>query len=265
MHLGDHYGGGQGAVVVGAGKQRKLRCLAFLPSRPGQPHGDPYTSALVAAFADAFSARGGKVPAQAEIEKGDTDMTEVLEQFAVAGPDAIFFPLFITEGSAFAVQARAFDGLEGTTLISAVALLVSAFLETPPSEGLYFAGPESDFRSNVNEVTGRSGKQVLAAFETRHGGFPGSPYWAHTYDATTILLSAIEAVAVEDGDRLHLEPGGTAQAGGGNRYERPGRDAILRPVRRLRHGADEHLPPHGQERHRRFQAAGGLRIQPLSR
>ena len=56
--------------------------------------GDPYTSALVAAFADAFSALGGKVPAQAEIEKGDTDMTEVLEQFAVAGPDAIFFPLF---------------------------------------------------------------------------------------------------------------------------------------------------------------------------
>ena len=70
------------------------------------------------------------MPAQAEIEKGDTDMTEVLEQFAVAGPDAIFFPLFITEGSAFAAQAR---------------------------------------------------------------------------DATTILLSAIEAVAVEDGDRLHID------------------------------------------------------------
>jgi branched-chain amino acid transport system substrate-binding protein len=167
--------------------------------------GDPYTSALVAAFADAFSALGGKVPAQAEIEKGDTDMTEVLEQFAVAGPDAIFFPLFITEGSAFAAQARAFDGLEGTTLISADALLVSAFLETPQSEGMYFAGPESDFHSNVNEVTGRSGEQVLAAFEARHGGFPGSPYWAHAYDATTILLSAIKAVAVEDGDRLHID------------------------------------------------------------
>ena len=182
------------------------------------------------------------MPAQAEIEKGDTDMTEVLEQFAVAGPDAIFFPLFITEGSAFAVQARAFDGLEGTTLISAAALLVSAFLETPPSEGIYFAGPESDFRSNVNEVTGRSGKQVLAAFETRHATMrpPSSSRPSRPLPWRTVT-------------------------GGGNRYERPGRDAILRPVRRLRHGADEHLPPHGQERHRRFQAAGGLRIQPLSR
>ena len=179
--------------------QLELRSVATLHD------GDPYTSALVAAFADAFSALGGEVPASAEIAKGESDMTDVLVEFAMAGPDAIFFPLFITEGSAFAAQARAFDGLEGTTLISAAALLVSAFLETPQSEGMYFAGPEADFASNVNEVTGRSGQQVLAAFESRRGGFPGSPYWAHSYDATTILLSAIDAVAVEEGDRLHID------------------------------------------------------------
>ena len=167
--------------------------------------GDPYTSALVAAFADAFAALGGEVPVQAEVEKGETDMADVLVEFAAASPDAIFFPLFVTEGSAFAAQARAFDGLEETTLISAAALLVSAFLETPQSEGIYFAGPESDFGSNVNERTGRSGRQVLAAFDARHGGFPGSPYWAHTYDATAMLLAAIESVAVEDGDRLHID------------------------------------------------------------
>ncbi len=167
--------------------------------------GDPYTSALVAAFADAFAALGGEVPVGARIEKGETDMTDVLAEFAAAGPDAIFFPLFVTEGSAFAAQARSFDGLEGTTLISAAALLVSAFLETPQSEGMYFAGPESDFTANVNEVTGRSGEQVLAAFEAAHGGFPQSPYWAHAYDATTMLLSAIESIAVEEGDRLFID------------------------------------------------------------
>ncbi|MDE2652902.1 MAG: branched-chain amino acid ABC transporter substrate-binding protein [Gemmatimonadota bacterium] len=167
--------------------------------------GDPYTSALVEAFADAFSALGGTVPSQAEIVKGQTDMTDVLAGFAATGPDAIFFPLFVTEGSAFAAQARAFDGLEGTTLISAAALLVGQFLATPQSEGIYFAGPEADFRSNVNEATGRSGEQVLAAYDARHGGFPLSPYWAHAYDATTILLSAIEAVAVEEGDMLHID------------------------------------------------------------
>lgn len=167
--------------------------------------GDPYTSALVEAFADAFSVLGGEVPVQAEIAKGETDMTEVLTEFAAAGPDAIFFPLFVTEGTAFAAQARAFDGLEGTTLISAAALLVSSFLATPQSVGMYFAGPEADFSANVNELTGRSGQQVLDAFAADHGGFPESPYWAHAYDATTILLSAIGSVAVEVGDMMYID------------------------------------------------------------
>ena len=179
--------------------QLELRSVATLHD------GDPYTSALVEAFADAFSALGGDVPAQAAIEKGETDMTDVLDEFAAVGPDAIFFPLFIAEGSAFAAQARTVAGLEGTTLISAAALLVSAFLETPQSEGVYFAGPQADFRSNVNELTGQSGEQVLAAYEAGYGSFPPSPYWAHSYDATTILLSAIESVAVEEGDWLFID------------------------------------------------------------
>ena len=57
----------------------------------------------------------------------------------------------------------------------------------------------------MNERTGRSGQQVLAAFDARHGGFPQSPYWAHAYDATTMLLSAIQSVALEEGDRLHID------------------------------------------------------------
>lgn len=167
--------------------------------------GDAYTTALVAAFADAFGEFGGEVPVRAAIDKGATDMTDVLAEFAAASPDAIFFPLFVNEGTAFAAQARAFDGLEGTTLISAAALLVSAFLETPQSEGMYFAGPEADFGSNANEVTGRTGQQVLQAFDSRYGGAPGSPYWAHSYDATTVLVSAIGAVAVEVGDTMYID------------------------------------------------------------
>ena len=167
--------------------------------------GDPYTSALVDAFADAFSALGGEIPARAEIEKGDTIMTDVLTEFAAVDPDAIFFPLFVTEGTAFAAQARDFDGLEGTTLISAAALLVSAFLGTSQSEGMYFAGPEADFGSNVNGLTSRSGQQVLDAYRARHGGFPQSPYWAHAYDATTALLAAIGEVAVEVGDTMYID------------------------------------------------------------
>jgi len=179
--------------------------------------GDPYTSALVEAFANAFAELGGTVPVEAAIAKGQTDMTDVLVEFAATGPDAIFFPLFVTEGTAFAAQARAFDGLEGATLISGSALLVSAFLETPQSEGVYFAGPEADFSSNTNDVTGRNGQQVLQAFENRYGSFPESPYWAHSYDATTALLSAIGSVAVEVGDTMYIDRAGLRDAIGATR------------------------------------------------
>ncbi|WP_423925943.1 branched-chain amino acid ABC transporter substrate-binding protein [Candidatus Palauibacter sp.] len=167
--------------------------------------GDPYTSALVEAFAIAFQALGGVVPAATAIAKGDTDMTPVLREFAAAGPDGIFFPLFEVEGSPFAAQAGSFDGLEGVTLISGSALLVSDFLATPQSEGIYFAGPESDFGSNVNEATGKSADAVLAAYAAAYGGPPPSPYWAQAYDGTTLLLTAIRSVAVEEGGRLYID------------------------------------------------------------
>ena len=118
--------------------------------------GDPYTTALVSAFASAFGDIGGEVTATSTIEKGATDMTSVLAEFAESGPDGIFWPLFEGEGTPFAEQVRAFEGLEGVTLITGAALLVSEFLGTPQSEGMYFAGPETDLGSNVNESTGKS-------------------------------------------------------------------------------------------------------------
>ena len=167
--------------------------------------GDPYTTALTNAFGDAFGAVGGEVPVANGIAKGQTDMVSVLAEFAAAGPDGIFFPLFLTEGSPFAAQARAFDGLEGVTLISGAALLVSEFLAEPQSEEIYFAGPEADYRGNVNAVTGKSAETVIAAYDAEYGQHPTTPYWALAYDAATFLLDAIDAVAVEEGGRLYID------------------------------------------------------------
>ena len=160
--------------------------------------GDPYTSALVGAFADSFRALGGEVPATAAISKGDADMTAALAQFAAAEPDGVFFPLFRAEGSHFIRQAREFDGLEDAQFIGGSAILVSEFLALPESEGVYFAGPESDLRGNFNQTTGKTSGDALAAFEASFGGPPTTPYWAHAYDATTLLLAAIQRAARRD-------------------------------------------------------------------
>ena len=167
--------------------------------------GDPYTTALVGAFADAFRARDGEVVAEAGIEKGERDMTAVLATFAAAAPDGVFFPLFVGEGSAFAVQAREFEGLQDVTLITGAAMLVSEFLGSPQSEGLYLVGPETSHGSSVNEATGKDAATVLAAFEATYGESPTSPYWAYAYDAATMLLTAIESAAVAQGGTLLLD------------------------------------------------------------
>ena len=166
--------------------------------------GDPYTTALVSAFGAAFRDRGGEVVASAGIDKGDTDLTAVLSEFAAAGPDGLFFPLFVAEGSAFAQQARTFDGLEGATLITGAAMLVSNFLAEPHSEGIYLAGPESSHGASVNVATGKDAAAVLAEFQATHGA-PTSPYWAFAYDAATLLLTAIEAAAVAEHGKLTVD------------------------------------------------------------
>ena len=166
--------------------------------------GDPYTTGLTGAFTTAFEELGGSVDI-ASVSRGDTDMVPVLTQLAADGPDGLFFPLFQEEGAHIVQQIHQVTGLEDVTLIGGAALLVSEFLAIPESEGVYFPGPESSFGGNTNEATGKSGEALVSDYRKRYGEAPTSAYLAHTYDAATILLRAIEKVAVADGDTLYID------------------------------------------------------------
>ena len=166
--------------------------------------GDPYTTGLTGAFTTAFGELGGSV-AVASVSRGDTDMVPVLTQLAAGSPDGLFFPLFQEEGSAIIRQVGQIAGLEDVTLIGGAALLVSEFLAIPESEGVYFPGPESSFGGNTNEATGKSGDALVADYRERYGEASTSAYLAHAYDAATMLLRAIDEVAVVDGDTLYID------------------------------------------------------------
>ena len=159
--------------------------------------GDPYTTALAGAFGDAFIRRGGEIPAVVQIEKGQADMTEAVAGFANAGVDGIFFPVFPREAAHFVRQVRENEGLDGVALLTGDGAIDPDFLGMPQSEGVYFAGPELHVGSYVNQATGVTADEALAAFEARHGDLAhASPYWTHAYDATTLLLAAIQRAAV---------------------------------------------------------------------
>ena len=170
--------------------------------------GDPYTMGLTVAFGNAFRALGGEVPVAARIEKGEEgimDIPDILEKFAAAEPDGIYFPLFSVEGAPFAEQAQETEGLEDATLLTSSALLLTEFLAMPQSEGIYFAGPEPAVGSNVNEATGKSVDDVLEAFSAAYGESPSTPYWVHSYDAGTLLFSAIESVGEVVDGKLYVD------------------------------------------------------------
>ena len=187
----------EGSVVAGfAYNELGLRSVAAIHD------GDPYTSGLAGAFTVAFEELGGTV-ATATIKRGDTDMVPVLTELAAGSPDGLFFPLFEKEGAHIIRQVGEVEGLEDVTMIGGAAVLVAAILAIPESEGMYFPGPDLDFADNANEATGKSNEEIVAEYVERYGEAPTSTYLAHAYDATTLLLRAIEQVAVDyDGHLL---------------------------------------------------------------
>ena len=163
--------------------------------------GDPYTSGLTGAFAVEFGELGGMVTAVAEVSRGETDMIATLTRVAAGRPEGLFFLLFPKESAQVARQIEQVDGLEELTLISSDSLLLAA----PEAVGVYLTGPELGYGNNINEATGRSGDELLAAYKERYGEGPTSGYLVHAYDAATLLLRAIEEVAVVGGERLYID------------------------------------------------------------
>ena len=167
--------------------------------------GDPYTQGLAQAFKDAFEELGGVVTTFTAVNKGDTDMTAVLTEVAAGRPQTVFFPIFMPEGGFIVQQVGGVSGLEDVKLIVSAALLVDNFMELPESEGVYISGPDLRFGSNRNSITGRTADGLLAAYVTAYGEEPSAAYWGHAYDATTMLLQAIDRVAVELDGTLYID------------------------------------------------------------
>ena len=162
--------------------------------------GDPYTEGLASAFTNAFEELGGTVTGFTAVAKEDTDMVPVLTEIAAGSPEALFFPIFQPAGDFIADQAPGVSGLENTVLLAADGLLVDGFMELEASEGLRFSGPDVRFGSNKNQSTGVSAEEFLATYETNNGEAPSAAFWGHSYDATAMLLDAIDAASSLDAD-----------------------------------------------------------------
>lgn len=161
--------------------------------------GSPYADGLQGVFADRFKELGGTVTFQGAVNVGDTDMRPILTSVGAGSPDVLYFPIFEPEGNFIAAQAKEIAGLENTTLFGADGLLSASFPSGtgPAAVGMYLSGPY---------VEGDSYQQLLAKWDAKFGGAPPSGFHAHAYDATNILLDAIEKVAIKGDDGTVLVP-----------------------------------------------------------
>ena len=187
-----------GAAARFAYEELGLRTIAAIHD------GGPYTSGLTDAFTTAFQDIGGSVTIDT-ISRGDTEMAPLLTRIAENAPDGLFLPLFPGEGTQIMEQVGQVDGLGDAVLIAGAALLVSEVLALPQAENIYFLSPETSFGSNVNKATGKSNDELVAAYVEQFNEQPTSAYLAHAYDATTILLRAIEDAAVAEEDSLYID------------------------------------------------------------
>ena len=158
--------------------------------------GDPYTEGLASVFADAFTELGGEMVAF-EAEAADaTNVEPLLTSVAAAGPEFIYYPVFIPLGSLLTNTAAQVAGLEGVILAGADGVQSPSFLENTvgTSEGMYVSGPDLSFSNSFYK------DEFLPAYMEKFGTEPTAPFHAHAYDATVMVLNAIIASAKQDTD-----------------------------------------------------------------
>jgi branched-chain amino acid transport system substrate-binding protein len=152
--------------------------------------GDPYTEGLASVFRDSFIELGGEITAFEASDPEASDVTPVLTTIAATEPEMIYYPVFVVLGSNLTLQARQTPGLEETILSGADGILSTQFLDAAGEAalGMYLSGPDLGFENAIYET-------FLAEYQERYGTEPTAAFHAHAYDATNILLAAVEQVA----------------------------------------------------------------------
>ena len=138
-------------------------------------------------------------------EDHGTDMVPLLKELAAGSPQALFFPLTLPAANFVVQQVRAVGGLDDVILVGGDAMLTDPFMTVEESEGVFLSGPNIDLGDNVNQSTGATAADLFDAYRSLYGAAPAFPFAGHAYDATTLLLEAVEAASRLEGDTLVID------------------------------------------------------------
>jgi len=160
--------------------------------------GSPYAQGLATVFGTNFRELGGTITSEEAINVGDTDMTPLFSRLSSAAdgpPELIYYPIFVAEGGFITRQVKDAQGLADARLMGSDGIFSPDFVTAAGDAvtGMYLTSPDfSAFTGGYAEFTEK--------YEAKFGQAPISAFHAHAYDATNIVLAAIEKVAVKGAD-----------------------------------------------------------------
>jgi branched-chain amino acid transport system substrate-binding protein len=162
--------------------------------------GSGYAKGLTQNASDDFKALGGTSCDQEAIAKTDTDMKPVLTKISTScsgkAPDALYYPIFIAGGGFVTAQVRDVPGMETVKLMGSDGLYSPDFIKA--------AGPNVDQMYLSSPDTSKYDQTALTKFHDEYKALAGvdflAPFHAQAYDATNMVLAAIQKVAVKNAD-----------------------------------------------------------------
>jgi branched-chain amino acid transport system substrate-binding protein len=149
------------------------------------------------AACQAFADLGGECVAERQIQRGDADLTAVLNKIGQAEPDVLFAILTSPEASLVIQEFREIPGLEDVTLVVQELSFEPRLLELAgePAVGVYLSRTAADFDRSTDAY-----QTFLLGYSDRFGGQPTQAFHAFAYDATALLLEAIRKAAIPQPD-----------------------------------------------------------------
>jgi branched-chain amino acid transport system substrate-binding protein len=157
--------------------------------------GSVYGEQLQAIFAETFKRLGGTITAQEAVSPTDSNMRPVLTKIATAGPEIVYYPIFIAAGAHITRQVKEVAGLEKVYLIASDVIFSPYFYKAAGESaiGMYLTYP--DFSAFAFGY-----KDFRTKHQKKYGEKPLAPFHAHAYDAAMIIFEAIEKVGKTDQD-----------------------------------------------------------------
>ena len=210
-HQAGYYRTAHNDLYQGEAVSAFLRDILGTQSAAVVHEGDAYTWGLAQSFRSAFERHDGTVTEFVEVDLETSDLAAVMTRMASRDPDALFFPLTADTAAAF-IEALRLSGLfDDTVLVAGDGVLHDSFMALDPSRGVFISGPDLDFGNNTNQATGVNALQAADRFTIKAGTPPNRAFWAHAYDATTLLLDAVTAASRLEGRELVIDRAGIRQ------------------------------------------------------